>query len=248
MCKFRNTLYPLRTILCEQDSIQNMQNCYERSQAHALQFRSSRNKKKSTCILLKTSHLDEFGNFLHFHSKNTSTTPCHIPWIQRYSFLKLNECCKIWKLASPSLVQWFSGKKIPNRSTFAKQQHQQSMTISGYLKVKGTWGSFSKYWFVLAEHTLYRYRSAKETSVALETLDLQSKHVNILSAEGITYDRSNIFLTCILEENSTRLASSLRVKVQSCCMLPLAMNIPCGWSTCRHHANRIPSSKMPLWT
>lgn len=58
--------------------------------------------------------------------------------------------------------------------------------ISGYLKVKGTWGSYNKFWFVIKDHTLYRYKSQKETIVPQETLDM-SKHVSVMRAEGITY-------------------------------------------------------------
>lgn len=57
--------------------------------------------------------------------------------------------------------------------------------LSGYLKVRGTWGSYTKYWFVLQQSILSRYKSQKDSAV-LESLDL-SKHVSVMNAEGITY-------------------------------------------------------------
>lgn len=60
------------------------------------------------------------------------------------------------------------------------------MQLSGYLKVKGTWGKHSKFWFVLNGTVLLRYKTPKDAT-AQDSLDLNSKNITVMNAEGITY-------------------------------------------------------------
>lgn len=68
----------------------------------------------------------------------------------------------------------------------SRQMNSNENQLSGYLKVKGTWGTHSKFWFVLKGTMLARYKTPKDATPQ-DTLELNNKQISIMNAEGITY-------------------------------------------------------------
>lgn len=55
----------------------------------------------------------------------------------------------------------------------------------GYLKVKGTFSSWVKYWFVLKDKYMLKYKSPKDAK-PIDEVDL-TQNVSVMNADGLTY-------------------------------------------------------------